>query len=258
MHIGLLVPSRERLNLKLTLINSIITTVTNINNINLYFGIDDDDPTKEIAIKLERAMPFVNIIPIHNEGRFIGINKIWNILAANAQDKCDVFGYIGDDMIFRTRGWDQDIMNEFAHDGVCPPDKIKLVHCNDGHQGARLSVNAFVHKRYYEVMGYFCRPEFLINWSDQWMYQSFDAFNRIKYLPDVLIEHNHWVFGNRKRDATADRMLDKNHDKISDDLWYKLTPQRIEDIKKLAKYLNIQPDWSKVEQKMPDGSNINI
>jgi len=246
MKIGILVPSRERLNLKLTLISSIITTVDDINNIVLYFGIDDDDPTKEIVEKITNAIPFVKIIPIHNEGKFIGINKIWNILAKHCSE--EIFGYIGDDMIFRTNGWDTKILAEFTSANL-PSDQIKLVHCNDGYHGAKLSVNAFVHRKYYDLMGYFCRPEFLINWSDQWMYQSFKAFDRVCYIQEILIQHNHWVFGNRPKDAVATRMLNDNHDSISDKLWYDLTPQRIEDITRLSKYLNMEPDWSKVDTK---------
>ena len=40
------------------------------------------------------------MINIKNEGKFIGINRIWNTLAEWCDD--DVFGYIGDDMIFQT------------------------------------------------------------------------------------------------------------------------------------------------------------
>jgi hypothetical protein len=245
MKLGLLIPSRERLNLKLTLISSIITTADNIDNVNLYFGVDDDDPTKEIAQKIADAIPFVNIVPIANDGKFIGINRIWNMLA----DKCpdEIFGYIGDDMIFKTPGWDTTILNEFK-DENCPEDKIKLVHCYDGFQGEKLTVNAFVHRKYYEVMGYFCREEFLINYSDSWMMQQFSAFNRIKYFPDILIHHNHWVFGQRQKDKTAERMLSDGKDQISDALWQQLKPQRIEDVKKLGAYLKLEPDWSKVDR----------
>jgi len=200
----------------------------------------------EIAEKISKAIPFVHIVPIHNEGKFIGINKIWNILAKEAAKTHDIFGYIGDDMIFRTQNWDISVINEFDTINVCPIDQIKLVHCDDGHQGSRLSVNAFVHKKYYEVMGYFCREEFPINYSDSWMYQTFNAFNRITYLKDILIEHNHWVFGSRKRDKTADRMLSENKDKISDALWLSLAPEKEKDIKKLGVYLKIEPDWSRV------------
>ena len=255
MKIGLLVPSRERLNLKLTLISSIITTVSDIDNVLLYFGIDDDDPTKEIVEKISKAIPFVKVINISNEGKFIGINRIWNILAENCQE--DIFGYIGDDMIFKTRGWDDRILNEFNSKN-CPSDKIQMVHCNDGFRGAEISVNAFVHRKYYEVLGYFTRPEFLINWSDQWMWQSFKAFDRIKYIDDILIYHNHWIFGGRQRDKTADRMLSDNHDRISDKLWYELTPERVKDVKTLSQYLNLQPEWKYVDNTLPNGERMKI
>ena len=102
--ISLLVPSRERLNLKLTLISSIITTVSDINNVELIFGIDEDDPTRDIVYKISKAIPFIKIIDIQNEGKFIGINRIWNLLFPHAEG--DILGYVGDDMIFKTQNWD--------------------------------------------------------------------------------------------------------------------------------------------------------
>ena len=244
MKISLLVPSRERLNLKLNLICSILTTVSDIQNVELVFGIDKDDPTRDIVYKIAAAIPFVRIVDIENNGKFIGINRIWNILAANTEN--EIFGYIGDDMIFKTPDWDIQILEEFKNN--CPADNIKLVHCFDGHRDRdEISVNAFVHRKYYEVLGYFCREEFLINWSDQWMYQTFNAFNRIKYRRDIHIQHNHWIYGGRQRDNTANRMLSDNNDKISDDLWHSLKDQRVADVNALAKYLNLNPDWSKVD-----------
>ena len=129
--ISLLVPSRERLNLKLTLISSIITTVVDINNVELIFGIDEDDPTREIIYKISNAIPSVKIIDIPNNGKFIGINRIWNLLYPHAQG--DILGYIGDDMVFKTPNWDIEILNEFSN-GNLPKDKIKLVHCYDGYR----------------------------------------------------------------------------------------------------------------------------
>ena len=71
MKISLLVPSRERINLKLTLISSIITTVNDINNIELIFGVDEDDPKREQVYKIAEAIPFVKIIDIANDGRIV-------------------------------------------------------------------------------------------------------------------------------------------------------------------------------------------
>jgi hypothetical protein len=95
-------------------------------------------------------------------------------------------------------------------------------------------------------MGYLCRPEFLINYSDSWLYQSFSAFNRLKYRPDITIFHNHWCYKGRDIDNTAKRMLSNGNDKASDAMWTTLRPQHKEEILKLSKYLNIEPDWTKV------------
>ena len=81
------------------------------------------------------------------------------------------------------------------------------------------------------------------------MYQTFNTFNRVKYRRDVHIQHNHWVYGSRKKDTTADRMLSDNHDKISDQLWYDLVNDRIDAVNRLSKYLDMKPDWSKVDTK---------
>ena len=243
MKIGLLMPARERINLNLTLISSIITTAKDINNINLYMGIDDDDPTREIQKKISDAIPFVKFIPIHNNGKFIGLGRIWNILANQCPD--EIFGYLGNDMIFRTPNWDEIILNEFQTN--CPEDKIQLIYCNDDHRPGDMCVNAFIHRRYMEVVGYFIREEFLINWSDRWLMQMFGAFNRLRYLSNVHIYHNHWVFGERKKDNTAERMGAADQGGISDKLWPSLAPERVKEIEKLSKYLKLQPDWSKVE-----------
>lgn len=246
MKISLLVPSRERLNLKLTLISSIITTVRDINNVELIFGIDEDDLTRETVYKIADAISFVKIVDIKNDGKFIGINKIWNLLYPHAEG--DILGYIGDDMIFKTKDWDEKILEEFNEKNL-PEDKIKLVHCYDGFRDRdEICVNAFLHKKYTEIVGYLCREEFLINWSDQWLYQTFKAFDRIKWRKDIHIHHNHWVFGSRNKDGVANRMLSDNKDKISDALWHSLAEYRVEDVKKISKYLCKKPNWIVVDQ----------
>ena len=251
--IDLLVPTRERLNLQLTLISSIITTAKNINNINLYFGVDQDDKYRDITIKMSKAISFVHVIDIDNQGKFIGLGKIWNQLAKHSDQ--NILGYIGDDMIFKTPNWDEAILKEFDPEN-CPKDNIKLVHCNDGHRNGIMTVNAFVHRKYYETLGYFVKEDFLINWSDHYMMQLFQAFDRITYKPDILIEHNHWVFFKRPIDDTGKRMQisDKTPDgkSISDALWDKLGPDRDKDALKLAKVIGIEPDWSKIDNKFRD------
>lgn len=243
MKIAILVPSRERMNNRLTLISSIVTTVKDINNVKIYLGVDEDDPTLPLAKKLENAFPFLSIIEIKNEGKFLGLGKLWNILANNSNE--EIISMIGDDMAFRTQNWDEQILQEFAS---MPTDQIKAVHCNDDMHKSKLAVNLFCHRKYMEVMGGFMREEFRINWVDQWLHQVFNSVGRLTYRGDIMIEHRHWALGKSNRDNTVKRMFEADGpNKISDKLWYDLTDERIKDVEKLAKYLNVTPDWTKVD-----------
>lgn len=257
--ISILIPSRERINLKLTLISSLLTTCKDVDNIEVIFGTDDDDPKKAIIERICKNLSFVKNIIIKNNGKFIGINKIWNILYQHAEG--DIIGYIGDDMVFKTEDWDEKIIEEFSGDNL-PADEFKLLHCYDGFRKRdEICVNAFTTRKYYEMIGYFTRPEFLINWSDQWMYQSYKAFDRVKWRSDIHIQHNHWVLGCRNRDGVADRMhssmnttdvkekinKEENIEKYSNQLWYDLREDHHNEIKKIAKELNLTPNWAVVD-----------
>ena len=250
MKIGILIPSRERISFKMNVINSILATVSDINNVNLYFGIDDDDPTRNVVEAICNKYPFVHMIPVHNAGKFIGINRIWNILAANCPDQ--IFQYLGDDYIYRTKNWDKAILEEFS-DANCPPDRIKCVFCDDGQYAPNLCINQFIDRKYYEVLGYFVKEDFLIGWSDQWMYQTFKAFDRIKYRSDIMIEHVHFGNGKRQMDNINRRMVNADYaggnGSISDKLWFSLVDERIAAVNKLAEYLKMESDWKHVDRK---------
>lgn len=243
MKIAILVPSRERMNKRLTLLFSILTTVKDINNVNVYYGVDEDDPTLETIEKISKAVTCVKVIRIKNDGKFLGLGKLWNILTDETTE--EVISMIGDDMVFKTPNWDEEVIKEFQD---IPEDKIKAIHCNDDCHKAKLAVNLFCHRKYAEVMGQFMREEFKINWVDQWLHQVFSAFGRLKYRDDIMIEHRHWVLGKSNHDNTAVRMAQADVNKVSDKLWYDLVDERIKDVEKLGKYLKMEPDWSKVDR----------
>lgn len=230
------------MNKRLTLITSILTTVNDINNVNIYLGVDKDDPTRDLIYKLSKAIPCVKIVDIDNNGKFIGLGKLWNILAENSTE--EIISMIGDDMVFKTQNWDTEIINEFKN---MPKDCIKAVHCNDECHKAKLAVNMFCHRKYTEILGKFMREEFKINWVDQWLHQMFNAFGRLFYRDDIVIEHRHWVLGKSNRDNTAERMAVADVNKISDKLWHDLVDERIKDTEKLAAYLKKTPNWTVVD-----------
>jgi hypothetical protein len=259
MKISILVPTRERMNHRLTLIFSILSTVDDINNVDIYFGVDKDDPTLTTINKIAKGISCLKVVEIENNGKFLGLGKLWNTLA-DASD-ADIISMINDDYVFKTQGWDTMLLQEFAN---MPEDKIQAIHCNDEKHGIKLPVNLFCHRKYAEVLGQFMRPEFTINWVDQWLHQMFLAFDRIKYRDDYTIEHRHWVYGKRGRDSTAERMTiadTKQNNQgelvsVSDNLWHELVEERIEDVKKLAAYLKQDPDWSVVDTGDRDVSKL--
>jgi len=259
MKISILVPTRERMNHRLTLIFSILSTVDDINNVDIYFGVDKDDPTLTTINKIAKGISCLKVVEIENNGKFLGLGKLWNTLA-DASD-ADIISMINDDYVFKTQGWDTMLLQEFAN---MPEDKIQAIHCNDEKHGNQLPVNLFCHRKYAEVLGQFMRPEFTINWVDQWLHQMFLAFDRIKYRDDYTIEHRHWVYGKRGRDSTAERMAiadTKQNNQgelvsVSDNLWHELVEERIEDVKKLAAYLKQDPDWSVVDTGDRDVSKL--
>jgi hypothetical protein len=242
MKIAILVPTRGRMNNRLTLLFSILTTVSDINNVNVYYGVDKDDPTLPLIKKVANAIPCLKVIEIENNGKFLGLGKLWNILVEESTE--EIISMIGDDMVFKTNDWDQMILDEFAKS---PSDMIKAVHCNDDCHGAKLAVNLFCHRKYAEVLGRFMREEFKINWVDQWLHQVFSAFGRLVYRGDIMIEHRHWVLGKNVHDETAKRMAVADENKISDQLWYDLVDERVKDVKLLSQYLQQKPNWSVVD-----------
>lgn len=242
MKIAILVPTRERMNNRLTLLFSILTTVSDIKNISVYYGVDKDDPTLDTIKKVAAAIPCLKIVEIESTNKPFSLGRLWNTLVENSTE--EIISMIGDDMVFKTKDWDIKLLQEFA---AMPSDNIKAVHCNDDCHGPKLAVNLFCHRKYAEVVGKFMREEFKINWVDQWLHQCFQAFNRLSYRGDIMIEHRHWVLGKNVRDKTADRMAVADVNKISDQLWHDLVDERIADVKKLAEYLKIKPNWSVVD-----------
>lgn len=246
MKIALLVPSRERISFKRDLADSVLKTVNDINNVNLYFGIDDDDPTKEEAIKLSKEYEFVKIIEIHNNGRFDGLGKLWNICANNTDE--EIIAMIGDDMVFMTKDWDIKILEEFENN--CFSDNIKMVYCYDGRHGEKIAVNSFIHRRYVDITGYFMREEFKCDFIDLWLQQVFSSLGRIKYRKDIHIEHRHWSFGKMRVDNVAKNLRGNNYPAISQKIWKESRDKRIEEAEKIAKIIGVNVDLNKIDDRI--------
>ena len=238
MKIALLLPTRERMNLKLSFLCSALTRCKNPDNYTVYFGIDKDDPTLGRCKNIEAVTSNLKIVEFEPMGRDTNIHALWNILAEESTE--DIISMVGDDMIFKSDNWDEAILNEFK-DG----DTFKLVHGNDGYRNGDMCVNAFIHRDYMKQTGYFLREDFIRNWADQWLWQVFGAFNKRTYLPELQIFHNHWVFGAMQKDSVAEELqLREGPNKEKSDLmWSKTREDRINEIKMWEGVLGQSADW---------------
>ena len=206
MKIALMCPTRNRMNKLLTLISSLITTVNNPEGVLLVLGVDEDDPAKKYYTFLEKNVPIVKVVEFKNNRKFLGLSTMWNTMAKKID--ADIYAMIGDDMIFKTQNWDNEIIKEFANG---PKDKIIMVHCNDGMRGPGnqyaqvppLCVNFFVHKNYIQTAGYFVEPYMENTHHDTWPQIVFDALGRTVYRHDIHIKHLHYSVTDNSQDPVS-------------------------------------------------------
>jgi hypothetical protein len=248
MKIALLVPSRERIDRKLELINSIKHTVNSLDNIRLYFGTDLDDPTRDHLLAVIRNESFIENVDIDNHGKYLNLGVLWNICARASKE--EILSMVGDDMVFMTKGWDTEILNEFSPE-KCPPDNFKMVHCYDGRHGAKIAVNAFLHRKYMEITGYFMREEFPVDKVDIWLQQIYNAFGRLTYRGDIHIEHKHWSFRKSPIDRTVVRMRANNAEQISNQLWESTLMERFKEADLISAALGIKYRKEAINLRLP-------
>lgn len=241
MKIALLCPTRNRLNQYLTLVCSLLATCK-IQRIELVTGIDDDDPSLQTYLRIAENLPFITPV-IFKKGECRGLSDMWNILYT--ETPAEILGMVGDDMIFKTVGWDVEILIEFGRQPH--KDNIFMVHCNDGMRGpgntypnvAPLAVNSFVHRDYPRLTGRYVQNVDQFIFQDTWIHETFYTLDRAKYRHDIVIKHNHFSTTGT-RDAITDN-LEKHREGIWDNpaVWRdKIKPVLDAEISQLRKYLS--------------------
>lgn len=223
--ISILIPTRGRPRQFSEVVYSVCETVRGTAGWEIIARLDDDDPLAE-----EYSM-FTDITVRHIIGPRIVLSNMWNKCAAVARG--DIFCQGNDDIIFRTPGWDQVVEQEFAN----YPDRIVMVHGNDGSQGygsgtGQFAPHPFVHRRWYETLGYFTPPYFSSDFGDTWINELANGIGRRRYHP-FTIEHMHFIFGKAETDKTTSERLERHSRDMVDVLYRDLAPLRQADIDKL-------------------------
>jgi hypothetical protein len=104
-------------------------------------------------------------------------------------------GFMGDDHLPRTKAWDERMVAELLE------MQGGFVYANDGFQGANIPTSIVMSSEIPLALGFMTLPSLKHLWADDWWLAMGNALNKIKYLPDVMIEHLHPAAGKATSDA---------------------------------------------------------
>lgn len=114
----------------------------------------------------------------------------FNLAYENTPFKCDteVVTMVGDDMVFLTQGWDAGILG-----AINKMDGEIILHVNDAYIAQdKLCVNLFTTRKIVEATGrpFMCK-RFHAEMIDVVWYLVGTYTNLLRYMPDVILQHNH-------------------------------------------------------------------
>jgi hypothetical protein len=220
--ISVLVPTRGRPANVARLLESAQETAET--EVEFIFYVDEDDASSH------------DVIDRHGATRLVGprvvLSETWNRCWERATH--DVAMQCGDDIVFRTYGWDARVLAEFERF----PDRIVFVHGEDGIQGDRIGTHGFLHRNWVTTVGYFVPPYFSSDYNDLWLSEVADALGRRVFLPNVYTEHMHPVAGKAQLDATHQERLARHQRDDVARIYRDTAELRVGDVEKLRAFVD--------------------
>lgn len=122
-------------------------------------------------------------------------------------------GFMGDDHLPRTRGWDEQIMNEL--DSLEP----RIAYGNDLLQGANLPTAVFMQSRMIRAMGIMAPQVMRHLYLDNFWKELGERVGGLRYRDDVIIEHLHPVAGKAAMDEGYRRVNAAEADRRDREAW---------------------------------------
>ncbi len=172
--------------------------------------IDDDDPSYD-DVKLDITWHRVGGAR-HIDG-LVNLSAMWN--RCYEESAGDIVMHCGDDIVFRTAGWDAAVVETFAR----YPDNILFAFGRDGIQdGRNFGTHGFLHRDWIEAVGFFVPPYFVSDFNDTFLNDVADLIGR-KVEIDIYTEHLHWTALKAEKDRnTLERLV--RHAEHRPDLLY--------------------------------------
>ena len=110
-------------------------------------------------------------------------------------DEFRFLGSIGDDHVPRTPGWDEIVCTTLSElgSGMCYGDDLL--------QGSDLPTACFMTSDIVRALDFMCPPTLIHMYVDTFWLELGNALGRLRYLPEVVIEHMHFTKDKSTKDA---------------------------------------------------------
>lgn len=184
--LSILVPSRGRPNNIVRLRDAMKDTCRAETELHVF--VDSDDETADDY----RAIDGITLT-IDRPRR---IGPLLNDVAPSIAESSSAIGFMGDDHIPRTTGWDTLFLCKLQDVGT------GVVYGNDLLQGERLATSVVMSSDIVQTLGYFSLPGAVHLFLDNFWMSIGRGINRLFYFPDVIIEHLHPALSKSAWDET--------------------------------------------------------
>ncbi len=179
-----IVPSRGRPKRAVNMVQSVHDTAST--PVRVVVAVDPDEPhlaeyrrkVRDLVVLQER----------------IGYSGTINLIAAENWDEHDILGAFGDDVLFRTKGWDNRVRETLTVPGLAFP--------NDLAHRQNWPTAVFMSSVIAKALGYLALPACRHQYVDNAWKRFGDDLGILRYMDDVICEHMHEAYGKAPNDAT--------------------------------------------------------
>lgn len=192
----ILVPTRGRVQSAVRLLEAVRQTCTA--DTELIFVISADDPVHDDYYwALTQAGAKAVTVQVDRPGVVAPLNAGFDALVGWALGFA--VGFLGDDHLPKTVGWDSELLSELRRLGT------GVAYGNDLLQGEAMATAVVMTTDIPKTLGYMTPPALSHYCGDLVWIDWGRGIGKLAYRADVIIEHNHPAVGKASRDATYSR-----------------------------------------------------